>query len=154
MLSVSVAILTAAEFSKITGCPDLSKVNAGNLTLAGVLDEATNALIRLARSKGVDPAKVTNTDELKALAAYWAAGTVYQAMPRGGASKNEDLAAAFFARWEAEAKDATFVTTEASVKTAAPRGLPIVFNQDSAPLFGPRDHRRPGRPTRGPYRSR
>ena len=81
-LTADTAIVTTAEVEGILYEKNLTNLDSGNATIATVLAEATNALIRWARSeRGVDPATITNESDLKQAAAYWVGWTVFGADP-------------------------------------------------------------------------
>jgi len=150
-LTANRGIVSEQEVAEICFEADLGNLSAGGATIDGTIRQATNALRRWAKTRGIDPDRVVNVDDFKAAAAYWVCATVFAAQPQGD-EENARKAVRYAERFAEELRT-LIVETDAQpdAKSLGARGLPRVVNLDAEPsLTRPRDNRRPGRGP-GPY---
>lgn len=137
-LTADVAIVTAAEVAAITHEDGLSNLDgstpASGATLANALIQATNALIAKLRARdSFDPAKVSNTSDLKHAAAYWIAYTCFASQPQDDEVKEKT--ALYKARYEEAVREYVFVSSDTTdpLYAKGEKGLPRMVNVDSFP---------------------
>ncbi len=138
-------IVTEQEVAEITFEGDLGNLDLGEATVEGATRQATNALRRWAKTRGVDPDRITNVDDFKAAAAYWICATVFAAQPQAD-EENARKAERYAQRYFDELR-AIIVETDdqPDARALGDRGLPRVVNLDAMPsMTMPRDNRRPG----------
>ena len=149
------AIVQPADVARITFEEVLgtTRFDKGGATIAGLCNEATNALMReIARVRGEDPAQVTNTTDFMFAAAHWVRARVYASLPQGD-PENANKAAASDQIFRDEVAKVVIRTSANLDQTNASRGLPTVVNVSSEPAFNrPRDSKRPGSVLQGPWR--
>lgn len=133
-LTQGVAIVTASEVAAKVGEAGLSRPDDGDATVANACVEATGYLILKIRgdtkyraeSYGYDLSKISNTDDLKIPAAWFAAWIRLRGLPDA-----ESQARAKEALAEAEKWLGWFVPVwadSAGEARQAPQGLPVVTN--------------------------
>lgn len=137
-LTADTAIVTAAEVAAITHEDGLSNLDgstpASGATLANALIQATNALIAKLRARDAfDPAKVSNTSDLKHAAAYWVAYTCFASQPQD--DEVEKKTKDYKARYEEAVREYVFVSTDTTdpLYQKGEKGLPRMLNLDSQP---------------------
>ena len=145
-------IVTQAEVEAITHEGGLENLDTGSATLAALLPQATNALIRELKKRGADPFWVTNVQDFKEVASLWILATIFDSQPQGD-EENQRKAQHYRQRFEKEIKE-IFIELDPTKENEASlpdKGLPTVVNLDSEPSFmRPTDTRRPGE-FLGPY---
>lgn len=144
--SYGVAIVTATDVASIThesGLTNLDDASSG-ATLANLLPEATNEIWRaLKKWRGIDPAKVNNTQEFKKAAAYWVVAQVYGSKEQGD-EENARKFQRYRAEFEQEIKTIEVDTSDPLNSTLANKGLPVFINLDREGYVNrPVDNRRP-----------
>ncbi len=140
------AIVTAQEVEAITHEGGLENLDSGSATLAALLPQATNAIIRELKKRGADPLYVLNVQDFKETASLWVLATIFESQPQGD-EENQRKAQHYRARFEKEIKE-VFIEVDPTQEDEASlpdKGLPRVVNLDSEPSFmRPTDNRRPG----------
>ena len=136
------AIVTETEVAQITFEGGLANVNLGAATVAALLPQATNAIMReIRRVRGRDPATVLNTDDFKLAAAHWVRAQVYHALP---STPDRQRKADDSDRIFRDEVARVVILTPDTDPTNAPKGLPVVLNLDAVPYLNrPVDNRRP-----------
>lgn len=137
-LTADTAIVTAAEVAALTNEATLTGPDEGDATLANLLPQATNWLMRVVKARGMRPDLVTNTSDLKQIAAYWIAWRYWGAKPQG----EEAIQKVHHYReaLEGELANLTVETSDANARTVQQPAAPFSVNLDSHGIFtAPRD---------------
>lgn len=144
-LSPNTEIVTAEDVAAITQEKQLENWDTGgsSANFDNARKEATNFLIRWARGRGVDPAKISNTDDLKAAAAYWTVWRMYS----GHQDQGDELVLRKIEQYQTSLEDelgmVVLRTTQEGAKTLARRRFPVVLHRDAEPrMSNPVDNRR------------
>lgn len=148
-LSADTALVTAAEVAAITHEAGLS--NPDDSTSGATLDnaraQATNYLIVLLKARGIQPALIANTSDLKIAAALITVYLVLVSLPDAESQARADK---YKARFEEQVKLYVFESTATGDDQTMPeRGLPRVLHRDRVAIFGARDNQHPSQSTPG-----
>jgi len=148
----SSAIVQPSDVARITFEAALGGTNldSGNATVAGLCNEATNAIIRdIQRVRGKDPSTVLNTGDFTYAAAHWVRWQYFASLPQGD-KENADKAKDSEARYREELKT-IFIQTPDAIPSNAPKGIPSFMNLDATPNLNRPVDNRIGRAVANPY---
>lgn len=131
-----VAITDDSDFWGIAGEQQMQNLiaDASISDFSALHQQAVNEIMRSLRGLGIDPTKVTNTDDFKAEAVYWVLRQVWRAEAAAGRGQSAvDKALMYHELWQS-AVASRVIETDDGMRDGV-GGVPVVFNQDSGSWF-------------------